>query len=119
MFISKRCGCATKVCNCCCSPIQISQISQNLEILAVKSRLDLLFLLSTKPHCVCDLEKHTSFSQTLVSHHLSDLSKAGLVQKKRKGKFVEYSLSQKGKKTLEALTLMLGKGGELDGRKKR
>lgn len=76
-------------------------------------------MLSTKPHCVSDLQKHTSFSQTLISHHLSDLAKAGLVQKKRKGKFVEYSLSQKGKKALEALTLMVGKGGELGGRKKR
>jgi len=119
MFISKRCGCRDKIYNCCCSPTQISQISQNLEILAVKSRLDLLFLLSAKPHCVCDIEKHTNFSQTLVSHHLSDLAKAGLVQKKRKGKFVEYSLSQKGKKALEALTLMVGKGGEGGGRKKR
>jgi ArsR family transcriptional regulator len=117
MFISKKCGCATKICNCCCSPTQISQIQGNLEILAVKSRLDLLFLLSFKPHCVCDLEKHTNFSQTLVSHHLSDLLRAGLVQKKRKGKFMEYSLPQKGKKTLKALTLMIG--GELDGRKKR
>src|SRR4030042_6748464 len=105
MFISKKCGCRDKICNCSCSPAQISDISKNLEILAVKSRLDLLFLLSGKPHCVCDIEKHTNFSQTLVSHHLADLLKTDLVEKKRKGKFVEYSLSQKGQKTIEALTL--------------
>jgi len=112
------CGCSSKKCNCCCSKSELRQLSQNLNILSVKSRLDILFLLSAKPHCVADLESHTDLSQSLISHHLADLGKTGLVCGRRKGKFVEYEITQKGKKTIEALTLMIGKGGEDSGRKK-
>ena len=75
-------------------------------------------MLSAKPHCVTDLISHSSLSQSLVSHHLTDLSKSGFVGHRRDGKYVEYWLTPKGKKFLRALTFMISKGGEDSGRKK-
>jgi ArsR family transcriptional regulator len=60
-------------------------------------------LLRQSPHCVCDIESHTKLSQTLISHHLADLLKAGLIERKKDGKFIEYSLNPKGKKVVTNL----------------
>jgi ArsR family transcriptional regulator len=107
MFISKRCGCKTEK---ILSPInskQLSKLSDDLSVISVKSRLELLFLLQNKPHCVCDLIEHTGKSQSLISHHLSDLEMKGYISKKRNGKFIDYLLTQKGSKVLKALELLV------------
>ncbi|MCL5008962.1 MAG: metalloregulator ArsR/SmtB family transcription factor, partial [Patescibacteria group bacterium] len=67
-----------------------------LKLVSAPSRLNILLLLKQSPHCVCDIEAHTQLSQTLISHHLADLVKADLVVSKKDGKFIEYSLTQKG-----------------------
>jgi DNA-binding transcriptional ArsR family regulator len=89
-------------------------LSRNLTLLSVKSRLDLLFLLKDKSHCVCDLTTHTNMSQSLISHHLSDLTSAGLIDSTREGKYVEHYLTSKGKILAKMLIAMTSKmeGGE-------
>lgn len=81
----------------------LQNLSNNLNLLSVKSRLDLLFLLKDKQHCVCDLMMHTKMSQSLISHHLSDLTQAGFVDSKREGKFIDYFLTKRGKQLIKAL----------------
>ncbi len=109
MFISKRCGCRSKACSCYQYNKAIKKLCKDLSLLSVKSRLDILFLLKDKPHCVCDLISHTNMSQSLISHHLSDLTDANLVTNKRQGKYIDYYLTNKGKKLLQALLLIIGK----------
>jgi len=103
MFISKRCDCSSKKNKCIPSGIDLQKLSNNLTLISVKSRLDLLFLLNEKPHCVCDLGEHTKLSQSLISHHLSDLTKAGFVDNKRVGKYTDYFLTLKGKALVKTL----------------
>lgn len=74
-----------------------------LKLVSVPSRLNILLLLKQSPHCVCDIQSHTKLSQTLISHHLADLMKAGLVAGEKAGKFIEYSLTGKGKKIVANL----------------
>lgn len=115
MFISKRCDCLSKHSQCCKSYQDKEKLSKDLSLLSVKSRLDILFHLKDRYHCVCDLISHTDMSQSLISHHLSDLEGAGLVQNKREGKYIDYYLTKKGKRFLKALFLLLDKakkGGE-------
>lgn len=76
-------------------------------MVSVKSRLELLFLLHNKPHCVCDLIEHTGMSQSLISHHLSDLETKRYISSKRNGKFIDYQLTLKGIKTLKAMELII------------
>lgn len=115
MFISRRCDCSSKISQCCQSGKNTGKLSKDLGLLSAKSRLDILFLLKDKPHCVCDLMSHTDMSQSLISHHLSDLTIAGLVGNKRVGKYIDYYITKKGLRFIEALLLMLDrKGGGKD-----
>jgi len=103
MFISKRCDCNPKTDNCCKSDKDISKLNQIFTVVSVKSRLEILFLLNSKSHCVCDITTHTKMSQSLISHHLADLMKLNLIKGKREGKFIDYYLTEKGKKVVQAL----------------
>lgn len=119
MFISKRCKCISKISDCCNSGAETENLSKDLNLLSVKSRLDILFLLNDKPHCVCDLENHTDMSQSLISHHISDLTDGGLIAGKREGKYMDYFLTKKGEKFIKALIMMVNTegGGKNEGKK--
>ena len=54
--------------------------------------------------CVCDLAWISGRSQNLVSHHLRALRAQGLVESRRIGKMVMYSLTDDGLVLLEAVT---------------
>lgn len=112
MFISKRCHCSSKSCQCSLPKKETEQLGKDLSLLSTQSRLEILFFLNEKPHCVCDLIYHTNLSQSLISHHLADLARAGLAKGKREGKYVDYYLTAKGKKFLKALAVLNEKGGE-------
>lgn len=75
-----------------------SDYFKKLKTISVPSKLAVLFTLLKSPHCVCDLEKHTGLSQTLISHHLAAFAKQKLVLSERKGTFIEYRLTDKGRK---------------------
>jgi ArsR family transcriptional regulator len=96
MFIYKRCNCADKQTLNKSIQEQSSSLTDLLKLVAVPARLEILFLLEEKAHCVCDIEAHTKLSQSLTSHHLSDLVKAGLITRYKQGKFVHYKLTDKG-----------------------
>lgn len=85
----------------CCNPStsefkQISDISYLLKIVGEENRLKLLCLLKQGEHCVCEMLEHFEMSQSLVSHHLSDLKEIGLVTVRKDGRQVFYSLTKKG-----------------------
>jgi ArsR family transcriptional regulator, lead/cadmium/zinc/bismuth-responsive transcriptional repressor len=53
--------------------------------------------------CGCDLAWISSRAQNLVSHHLRLLRSHGLVDSRRDGKLVMYSLTDDGRSLLEAV----------------
>jgi ArsR family transcriptional regulator len=105
MFIYKRCDCAKGKIKSTIPQPQLNTLAGLLKLASVPARLNILLLLSDAPHCVCDIITHTKISQTLASHHLSDLTAAGLVESQKNGQFVDYSLTKKG----NALVLQLEK----------
>ena len=62
------------------------------KALADKSRLKIIGLLAQRPHAVEDLSAALKLGASTVSHHLSVLSKAGLVAAKADGYYSIYSL---------------------------
>lgn len=105
MFIYKRCKC-TKNSITPSFNEDIISLSKILSLISVESRLKILLILQEKPHCVCDLITHTNLSQSLISHHLADLTKANLIISKRTGKYVDYLLTNKGKKIIKILKII-------------
>ena len=103
MFIYKNCGCSARKNKVSIPTGKIQKIAGLLKLVSVPSRLSILLLLNTGPHCVCDIIAHLKMSQTLASHHLSDLTKANLVTSEKKGNFMYYSLTNKGKELVSHL----------------
>lgn len=62
------------------------------KALSDKNRLKIVGLLSQKPYAVEDLAKTLKLGMSTVSHHLSVLSRAGLVTAKAHGYYNIYSL---------------------------
>lgn len=92
----------------CCKPNKVKfkklpRLVSLLKIVGEESRLNLLCLLRQGAHCVCELIRHTELSQSLISHHLKDLKDKGLVINRKKGQWVYYSLTKKGKKISDLL----------------
>jgi len=67
-----------------------------LKALADSTRLRMLKLLETAPElCVCEIMQALELSQSRASRNLSLLKKAGLVNDRREGLWVYYSLGKK------------------------
>jgi ArsR family transcriptional regulator len=65
-----------------------------LKLLSDKSRLRTLLLLMKKELCVCQLIEILRLSQPLVSRNLNLMHRAGLIEARREGKLVFYSLKK-------------------------
>ena len=79
-----------------------------LKAIAEENRLQIIKLLSKKSMCVCEIEVSLGISQNLVSHHLSVLKKAGLIDNCRCGKKSFYSLNQQSINKLNQAITKLG-----------
>ena len=85
------------------SSCNTKKLSTLLKIVADNSRLQILCILQTDEHCVCELMEVTNLSQSLISHHLKDLKDAGIVTDEKKGLRVYYSLTKKGKNIINLI----------------
>ncbi len=65
------------------------------KLFSDETRLRILMLLAHKELCVCQLMAVLGISQPLVSRNLSLLSSAGLLDERREGKLVFYSLRKR------------------------
>ena len=83
------------------STINHERIAQLCHALSDETRLQLLNLLTEGEQCVCDLTDALKSSQSRLSFHLKTLKEAGLLQDRREGRWVYYSLDQAA---LEELT---------------
>jgi ArsR family transcriptional regulator len=89
--------------NICCAPLlaaplgeqDAAELAAAFKVLADPVRLRLLSLIAAAPDggaCSCDLEEPVGKSQPTVSHHLSLLAEAGLITKRKAGRWVYCSI---------------------------
>ena len=67
-----------------------------LKAITDESRLRIIKLLEQGERCACVLLENLHFSQPTLSHHMRILCQAGVVQCRREGKWMHYSLSPQG-----------------------
>jgi ArsR family transcriptional regulator len=86
----------------CCSPLSSEALSADdaeelaalLKALADPVRLRLVNMIATSGDaCACDFPAALGKSQPTVSHHLTQLVKAGILERERRGKWAWFTLN--------------------------
>lgn len=71
-----------------------------LKALADENRLAVLELLKDGEKCACVLLEKLSISQSTLSHHMKILCDSGIVDYRKDGVWIHYSISEEGSKRL-------------------
>ena len=61
--------------------------------LADTARLQVLTVLADSARCVCDIRTAVPIAPNLLSYHLRVLRDAGLIERTRRGRWIDYRLS--------------------------
>ncbi len=77
--------------------------------LSDETRLQILDRLEGGEHCVCELMDLLKSAQSRLSFHLKVLKQAGLIEDRREGRWMYYSLKKETFEELEELILTLKK----------
>lgn len=95
----------------------LDELSETLRLVGDPTRLKVLATLYKQgSHCVSDCMCHLpGVSQSLLSHHMADLKKAGLVKSAKQGKKVFYSLTSSGQELMIALSKLTKGDDAMDG----
>jgi transcriptional regulator, ArsR family len=72
----------------------MKKIANIFKALSDDTRLRVIKLLQERELCVCELMQVLNMSQPRISRHMSVLKNAGLVDDRREGKWVHYSLKK-------------------------
>ena len=91
----------------CCDPVTAGRMDEAaavelaavLKALADPVRLQLVSIIGAAPTgevCACDLPALLDRSQPTVSHHLTQLVRAGLIDREQRGKWAWFSLRPEG-----------------------
>ncbi|MBS7651665.1 MAG: metalloregulator ArsR/SmtB family transcription factor [Candidatus Bathyarchaeia archaeon] len=73
---------------------KVRNVSRVFKALSHPTRIKILSLLNIYDLCVCEIVMILNISQSNISHHLNILENAGLIEKRRKGKWTFYSVSR-------------------------
>jgi ArsR family transcriptional regulator len=95
----------------CCSPVTggalapeaAEQLARMFKALGDPTRVRLLSLIAAHPDaeaCICDLTGPVGLSQPTVSHHMRQLTDAGLVTREQRGKWAFYRVVDTTLRTL-------------------
>ncbi len=68
-------------------------LTEIFQALTDPTRMQILSLLRERDLTPSDMLKKLDTSQPTLSHHLDILKRAGLIEGKRNGQFIEYSLN--------------------------
>ncbi len=88
----------------CCSPVadaaltkeKARDLAEEFKVLADPVRLRLLSMIAAASGgevCACDLSDPLERSQATVSHHLSVLTKSGLITREQRGKWAWFTVA--------------------------
>lgn len=72
------------------------RIAEIFKALGDENRVEILIMLSKGEKCACKLLEELEVSQPTLSHHMKILCDSKLVNARKEGRWMHYSLSQEG-----------------------
>jgi ArsR family transcriptional regulator, lead/cadmium/zinc/bismuth-responsive transcriptional repressor len=84
-------------------PPQVGTLPQLLKVLADPTRLRIVGYLAQRELCVCDLEELLGISQSMTSHHVGVLRRAGLLLQRREERDVRWVFYRLNAEAIERL----------------
>lgn len=72
---------------------ELSDLADFFKVFGDKTRVKILYELMTEELCVCDIAELMNMEQSAISHQLRILKQAKLVNNRRDGKTIYYSLA--------------------------
>lgn len=92
----------------------IQTLSQVFSLAGSETRLKLLYLLEQEESlCVCDLSDMLQMTMPAVSQHLRKLKDANIIQSKKVGQTVFYSLKQEHQEVIKPLLELISREIEI------
>jgi DNA-binding transcriptional ArsR family regulator len=82
---------------------QLGRLPELLKVLADPTRLRIAGLLAQRELCVCDLEELLGISQSMTSHHIGVLRRAGLLVQRREDRDARWAYYQLNPEAIEHL----------------
>lgn len=77
-------------------PLPHNEVIRVFKAFCDENRLRILELLRTGEKCACDLLDDLHITQPTLSHHMKILCDAGIVEGRKEGKWVYYSIDLPG-----------------------
>jgi ArsR family transcriptional regulator len=93
----------------------LGELPALLKVLADPTRLRIVAFLAQRERCVCDLEALLGVSQSMTSHHLGVLRRAGLLIQRREQRDTRWVYYRLNPEAVEALTRQFGAVLDLSG----
>lgn len=81
---------------------ELYDLAELFKVFGDSTRIRILFVLFESEMCVCDLAEALQMTQSAISHQLRILKQAKLVNNRREGKTVIYSLADGHVRTIIA-----------------
>lgn len=79
---------------------ELLDMAELFKVFGDSTRIKILYALFESELCVCDIAALLSMSQSAISHQLRVIKQAKLIQSRREGKTVFYSLADDHVKTI-------------------
>lgn len=76
-----------------------------IKALADENRLAILKCLHSSEKCACVLLKELNITQSTLSHHMKILCDSGLVEYRKEGKWMHYSISLEGCQAMQEMLM--------------
>ena len=97
----------------------LCQVARWFHALADETRLRIIELLGEGEQCVCDLTDALQCAQSRLSFHLKTLKDAGLVEDRRDGRWIYYSLNPERVEEMQEFIQSCEGAGSRPSREKR
>ena len=93
---------------CKCADRDYSDLLELLKVIAEANRLKIICLLKSRERCVCEIVEALGLPHNLASHHLKVLTKAGILLKRKEGRYIHYKINRQSfsafKREFDSLT---------------